>query len=218
MGFFWGEVSVKIFKFIKFKLLFSHLVMSDSDLIDCIPGLPDLYHLPKFAQIHIYWLCYPTILSSATPSSSSQSFPASGSFPMSQLFASVWPKSWSFSCSTSHSSKYSGLIFFKIDWSSAVQGTPKHLLQHHNLKASILWCSAFFMVQISHPYMTTGKTIALTIGTFVGKLMSLLSNMLSRFFIAFLPRSKCFLISWLQSLSAVILEPPKINKTVNCNL
>ena len=180
MGFFWGEVSVKIFKFIKFKLLFSHLVMSDSDLIDCIPGLPDLYHLPKFAQIHIYWLCYPTILSSATPSSSSQSFPASGSFPMSQRFASVWPKSWSFSCSTSHSSKYSGLIFFKIDWSSAVQGTLKHLLQHHNLKASILWCSAFFMVQISHPYITTGKTIALIIQTFVSKVMSLLFNILSR--------------------------------------
>ena len=86
-----------------------------------------------------------------------------------------WPKYWSFSFRISHSSKYSGLIFFKIDWSSAVQGTLKHLLQHHSLKASILWCSAFFIVQISHPYMTTGKTIALTIGTFFSKLMSLLS-------------------------------------------
>ena len=108
--------------------------------------------------------------------------------------------------------EYSGLISFQIDWSdlSAVQGTLKSLLQHHNLKASILQCSAFFMVQLSHPHMTTGKTIALTIGTFVGTVMSLLFNMLSSFVIAFLPRCKRLLISWLQSPSAVIVELKKI--------
>ena len=110
------------------------------------------------------------------------------------------------------SSKYSGLISFRIDWFDllAVQGTLKSLLQHHSSKASIFWCSTFFMVRLSHPYMTTGKTIALAIQTFVGKIMSLLFNMLSRFVIAFLPRSKYPLISWLKSPSAVILEPPKI--------
>ena len=109
-------------------------------------------------------------------------------------------------------SEYSGLISFKIDWLDvlAVQGTLKCLLQHHNSKASILWCSAFFMVQLSHPYISTGKTIALTIWTFVGKVMSLLFNTLARFIIAFLPRSKCLLISWLQSHSAAILEHKKI--------
>ena len=108
--------------------------------------------------------------------------------------------------------KYSGLISFRMDWLDlfAVQGTLKSLLQHHSSKASILQCSAFFMVQLSHPYMTTEKTIALTRWTFVGKVMSLLFNMLSRLDIAFLPRTKHLLISWLQSPSAVILEPPKI--------
>ena len=108
--------------------------------------------------------------------------------------------------------EYSGLNTFKIDWFDllAVQGTLKSLIQHHSSKASILWCSAFFIVQISHPYMITGKTIALTIWTFVGKVMSLLFNMLSRLAIAFLSRSKCLLISWLQSLSAMILESKKI--------
>ena len=123
-----------------------------------------------------------------------------------------WPKDWSFSFSISHSKEYSGLISFRMDWLDllAVQGTLKSLLQHHSLKASILQCSAFFIVQLSHPYMTTGKTIALTRRTFVGKVMSLLFNMLSRLVITFLPRSKCLLISWLHSSSAVILEPPKI--------
>ena len=117
------------------------------------------------------------------------------------------PKYWSFSISPSN--EYSGLISFRIDRFDflPVQGTLKSLLQHHSSKASILWCSAFFMVQLSHPYMTTGKTIALNIWTFVGKVMSLLFNMLSRLVINFLARSKCFLISWLQSPSAVILEP-----------
>ena len=121
------------------------------------------------------------------------------------------PKYWSFSFSISPSIDYSGLISFRMDWLDllAVQGTLKSLLQHHSSKASILWCSAFFIVQLSHPYMTTGKTIVLTQWTFVGKVMSLLFNMLSRLVIAFLPRSKCLLISWLQSPSSVILEPKK---------
>ena len=123
-----------------------------------------------------------------------------------------WPKYWSFSFSISPSNEYSVLISLWMDWLDllAVQGTLKSLLQHHNLKASILQHSAIFMVQLSHPYMTTGKTIALTTWTFVGKVMSLLLNMLSRLVIAFLPRSKHLLISWLQSPSAVILEPKKI--------
>ena len=123
-----------------------------------------------------------------------------------------WPKYWTFSLSITPSNEYSGLISFRMDWLDllAVQGTLKSLLQHHSSKASILQCSAFFMVQLSHPYVTTGKTIALTRRTFVGKVMSLLFNMLSRLVIAFLPRSKRLLISWLQSPSAVILEPKNI--------
>ena len=122
-----------------------------------------------------------------------------------------WPKYWSFSFSISLSNQYSGLIFFKMDWLDllAVQGTLKSLLQHHNSKASILWHSAFFIVQLSHPYMITGKTIAWTRRTFVGKVISLLFNMLSRLVIAFLSRSKHLLISWLQSPSAVIWSPRK---------
>ena len=123
-----------------------------------------------------------------------------------------WLKYWSFSFSFCPSNEYSGLISFRMDWLDllAVQGTLKSLLQHHSSKASILWCSAFFIVRLSHPYMTTGKTIALTRWTFVGKVMSLHFNMLSRLAITFLPRSKCLLISSLQSPSAVILEPKKI--------
>ena len=117
-----------------------------------------------------------------------------------------WPKFWSFSFKISPSNEYSGLISFRMDWLYllAVQGTLKSLLQHHSSKASFLQCSAFFLVQLSHPYMTTGKTIALTRRTFVGKVMSLLFNMLSRLVIVLLSRSKHLLISWLQSLSAVI--------------
>ena len=123
-----------------------------------------------------------------------------------------WPKYWSFSFSISPSSEHPELISSRMDWLDllAVQGTLKSLLQHHSSKAPILWHSAFFTVQLSHPYMTTGKTIALTRWTFVGKVMSLLFNMLSRLVITFLPRSKRLLISWLQSPSAVILEPRKI--------
>ena len=124
-----------------------------------------------------------------------------------------WPKYWSFSFNIIASNEHSGLISFRMDWLDllAVQGTLKSLLQHHSSKTSILWCSAFFTFQLSHPYMTTGKTIALTRQTFVGKTMSLLFNMLSRLVITFLPRSKRLLISWLQSPSAVTLEPKKIN-------
>ena len=123
-----------------------------------------------------------------------------------------WPKYWRFSFSISPSNEHPGLISFRMDWLDllAVQGTLKSLLQHHTSKVSILWHSAFFTIQLSHPYMTTGKTIALTRRTFVGKVMSLLLNMLSRWVITFLPRSKHLLISWPQSPSAVILEPRKI--------
>ena len=144
--------------------------------------------------------------------------------PLSSIFSSIrvfsnesvfhirWPKYWSFSFSISPSNKYSGLISLRIGWFDllAVQGTHKSLLQHHSSKASILQHSVFFIVQISHPYMTTGKTIALARWTFVSKVMSLLFNMLSRLVIVFLPRSKCLLISWLQSPFAVIWEPKKI--------
>ena len=131
-----------------------------------------------------------------------------------------WPKYWSFSFSIIPSKEHPGLISFRMDWLDllAVQGTLKSLLQHHSSKASILWRSAFFTVQLPHPYMTTGKTIALTRRTFIGKAMSLLLNRLSRLLITFLPRSKRLLISWLQSPSAVILEPPKIKSGVDtCN-
>ena len=127
-----------------------------------------------------------------------------------------WPKYWSFSFSIIPSKEYPGLISFRMDWLDllAVQGTLKSLLQHHSSKASILQSSAFFTVQLSHLYMTTGKTIALNRWTFVGKLMSLLLNMLSRLVITFLPRSKGLLISWLQSPSTVILEPRKIKSDI----
>ena len=154
------------------------------------------------------WWCHPTISSSVIPFSSClQSFPASGS-----VLRIRWPKYWSFSFSISPSNDYSGLISFSMDWFDllAVQGTLKTLLQHHSSKASVLWHSVFFMVQFSHPHMTTGKTIALTRQTFVSKVMSLLFNMLSRLVIAFFPRSKHLLISWLQLPSAVILEPKKM--------
>ena len=138
-------------------------------------------------------------------------FPSINVFSNESVLCIRWPKYWTFSFSISPSNEYSGLISVSMDWLDllAVQGTLKSLLQHHSSKPSILQCSAFFTVQLLHPYMTTGKTIALTRRTFVGKVMSLLSNMLSRLVIAFLPRSKHFLLSWLQSPSAVILEPPE---------
>ena len=147
-------------------------------------------------------LCHPLLL---LPSI----FHSIGVFSNESVLRIRWPKYWSFSFSISPSNEYSGLISFRMDWFDilAVQGTLKSLLQHHSSQASILRCSAFFIVQLSHPYMTTGKTIASTRWTFVGKVMFLLFIMLSRLAIAFLPRSKCLLISWLQSPSAVILEP-----------
>ena len=149
-------------------------------------------------------LCCPRLLPSSI-------FPSIRVFSNESALPIRWRKYWSFSLSISSSNEYSGLISFRTDWFNllAVQGTFKNLFQYHSSKASILQHSAFFMVQLSHLYMTTGKTIALTIQTFVGKVMSLLLNMLSRLVITFLPRSKRFLISWLQSPSAVILEPKK---------
>ena len=148
-------------------------------------------------------LCRPLLLSSILPSIRI--------FSNESVLHIRWPKYWSFSNSISSSNKYLGLISFRMDCLDllAVQGTLKSLLQHHSSKASILWPSAFFTVQLSHPYMTTGKTIALTRWTFVGKVKSLFFNMPSRLVIVFLPRSKCLLISWLQSPPVVILEPPK---------
>ena len=157
-------------------------------------------------------LCWPLLL---LPSI----FPSTKLFSKESVLRIRWPKYWSFSFSISSYSEYSGLISVRIDWFDflAVQGALKSLLQHHSSKASILWCSAFFIVQPSHPYMTTGKTIALTRWTFISKVMSLLFNMLSRFVIVFLSRSKCPLTSWLQSPSAVILEPKKI-KSVSVSI
>ena len=147
-------------------------------------------------------LCHPFLLLPPIP-------PSIRVFSNESTLRMRWPKYWTFSFSIIPSKEISGLISFRMDWLDlrAVQGTLKSLLQHHSSKASILQCSAFFTVQLSPPYMTTGKTIALTRQTFVGKVMSLLFNMLSRLIISFLPRSKRLLISWLQSPSAVILEP-----------
>ena len=190
--------------------------------MDCsTPGLPVHHQLLEFTQTHVHWvgdpshiiLC-PTISSShpaisfsvVSFSSRLQSFPASGSvFSNESALHIRWPKYWSFSLNIRSSSERSGLIF-RMDWLDllAVQRTLRSRLQHHSTKASILWLSAFFIVQLSHPYLTTGKTVALTRWTFVGKVMSLLFNMLSRLVITFLPRSKRLLISWLQSPSAVI--------------
>ena len=165
------------------KLMSIQLVMPSNHLILCCP-----FHLP------------PSI------------FPSIRVFSNELVLHIRWPKYWSFSFSISPSNEHPGLISFRMDWLDllAVQGTLKSL-QHHSSKASILQCSAFFTVQLLHPYVTTGKTIALTRQTFVSKVMSLLFNMLSRLVIAFLPRSKFLLISWLQSPSAVILEPKKIS-------
>ena len=148
-------------------------------------------------------LCHPLLLPSITPSIRV--------FSNESVLHIRWPKYWSSKFNISPSNEYSGLTSLRMDWLDplAVQGTLKSLLQHHSLTASILWHSAFFIVQLSHPYTTTGKTIALATWTFVGKVMFLLFNMLSRLVITFLPRSKCLLISWLQSPCAVILKPHK---------
>ena len=182
--------------------------------MDCsTPGVP-VHHQPQsllklmpielvMASNHLIFYCTLLFLPSTIPSM--RVFSNESALPI------RWPKYWSFSFSIGPSNGYSGLISFGMDWLDllAVQGTLKSLLQHHSSKASILQHSAFFIVQFSHPHMTIGKNIALTRWTFVGKAMSLLFNVLSQLVIAFLPRSKCLLISWLQSPSAVILEPPK---------
>ena len=177
------------------------------------PGLPVHHQLLEFTQAHVHWVgdaiqpSYPL----SSPSAPAFNFSQHQGLSNESVVRIRWPKYWSFSFSISPSNEYSGLVSFRMDWLDllAVLGTLKSLLQHHSSKASILQRSAFFVVQLSHPYMTTGKTIALTRQTFVGKVMSLLFNMLSRLVITFLPRSKRLLISWLQSPSAVILEPKK---------
>ena len=182
--------------------------------MDCSTlGLPVHHQLLELAQTHVRrvgdaiqpsLLCCPFLL---LPSI----FPSISVFSNESVSRIRWPKYWSFSFSISPSNDYSGLISFRMDCFDllAVQGTLRSLLQHHSSKASILWRSVFFTVQLSHPYMTMGKTIALTRQALVSKVMSLLLNILSRLFITFLPRSKRLLISWLQSPSAVILEPKK---------
>ena len=169
--------------------------------MDCsTPGFPVFHHLLEFAQIHVFWLvmpsnhlilCHPLLLLSSI-------FPSIRVFSNESVLCIRWPKYWSFSISPSN--EYSGLISFSIDWFDlfSVQGTLKSLFQQHSSKASILRHSTFFLVQLSRPYMTTGKTTTFTIRTFVGKVVSLFFNMLSRLVITFLPRSKCLLISWLQ--------------------
>ena len=177
------------------------------------PGFPVHHQLPESTQTHVHRvsdaiqhliLCHPLLL---LPSI----FPSIRVFSNESALHIRWPKNWSFSFNISPSNEYPGLTSFRMDLLDLleVQGTPKSLLQHHRSKASILQHSAFFIVQLSHLYMTTRKTTALTRQIFVGKVISLLFNMLSRLAITFLPRSKPLLISWLQSPSAVILEPPK---------
>ena len=207
-----------MFNIISHSVQFSSVAQSCLTLCDpmnhSMPGLPVHHHLPEFTQTHVHQV------GDATQPSHPLLYPFPPAPNPSQhqgLFQWVnlhirWPKYCSFSFNISLSNEHPGLISFRMDWLDllTVQGTLKSLLQHHSSKASILRCSAFFIVQLSHPYMTTGKNTALTSLIFVGKEMSLLFNMLSRLFIAFLPRSKRLLISWLQSPSAVILEPPKM--------
>ena len=180
-----------------------------------MPGSLVLHYLLEFAQIHVHWVGnaiqpphpLPTLLLLSLIFPSYQVF-----FPEKSALHIRWPSYWNFSSSILPSNEYSGWISFRIDWFDllSVQLTLENLFQHHCSKASILQSPTFFRVQLSHPYVTTGKTIALTIQTFVSKVMSLLFNVLSRFFIAFLPRSKHLLISWLPSPATVILEPNKI--------
>ena len=184
----------------------------------CMPGFPVHHQLPEFTQTHVH-----SVSDAIQPSHPLSPLLLRPSiFPNIRVFSNDsvlhirWPKYWNFSFNISPSNEYPGLIF-RMDWLYllAVQGTLKSLLQHHSSKASITWHSPFFIVQLSHSYMTTGKTIALTRRTIVDKVMSLLFNMLSRLVITFLPRSKRLLISWLHSPSAVILEPKK-NQVWHC--
>ena len=193
----------------------AQLYMTLSNPMNCsTPGLPVHHQLPEFTQTQVH-----RVSDAIQPSHPLSTLlllppipPSIRVFSNESTLRMRWPKYWSFSFSIIPFKEHPGLISFRMDWLDllAVQGTLKSLLQHHSSKPSILRCSAFFTVQLSHPYMTTGKTIALTRQTFVGKVMSLLLNMLSRLVITFLLRSKCLLISWLQSPSVVILEPTKI--------
>ena len=207
----------RVQKYLFNSVQFSSVAQSCPTLCDPMnrskPGLPVHHHLLEFIQTHVH-----RVSDAIQPSHplASPSPPVPNPSQHQSLFQ--WVNSshevarvLSFSFSIIPSKEYPGLISFRMDWLDllAVQGTLKRLLQHHSAKASILWCSAFFTVQLSHPYMTTGKTIALTRRTLVGKVMSLLFNMLSRLVITLLPRSKNLLISWMQSPSAVILEPKK---------
>ena len=184
---------------------FNHSVMSDSVTPwNAAHSLLKLMSIETVMPSNQLILCHRLLFSPSI-------FPSIRVFSNESVLHNRWPKYWSFIFSISSSNEYSGLISFRIDWFDlfAVKGALKSLLQHHSSKTSILQHSAFFIVQLSHPCMTTGKTIALTRWTFVGKVMFLLLNMLSRFVITFLPRSKRLLISWLQTPSAVILEPQK---------
>ena len=187
--------------------------------MDCsMPVFPVLHHLPELVQIHIHWVG-DAIQPSHYLLSPSPTFNLSQRPGLFQWVGSSheWPKYWSFSFGISPSSEYSGLIFLRINWFDllAVQGILKRLLQHHSLKASFLWHSTFFMVQLSHLYMTTGKPVALTLWTFASKVMTLIFKTLSKFVIAFLPRSKCLLILWLQSTVCSDFEA-KENKVCHC--
>ena len=170
------------------------------DPMDCsAPGLPVHHQLPEFIHTHVHWVGDAIQPSHLLPTPSPPAFNLSQHQGLFKWVSIKWPKYWSFSLSISPSNEHSGLISFRMDWLNllAVQGTLKSLLQHHGSKASILQCSALFIVQLSHPYMPTGKTIAFTRRTFVDKVMSLLFNILSRLVVTFFPRSKCLLISWL---------------------
>ena len=197
--------------FLVITVQFSSVAQSSLTLCDPInhstPGLPVYHQLPEFTQTHVIKSVMPSShLILCHPLLPHTIFPSIRVFSNESVLRIRWPKYLSFSFSISLSNEYSRLISFRIDWFDllSVQGTLKSFLQHHSSKASILWRSAFFIVQLSYPYMTNGKTIALTRWTFVNKVMPLLFNMLSRLVIAFLPRSKRLLISWLQSPSAVI--------------
>jgi len=187
-----------------------------------MPGLPVHHQLREFTQTHVHGVSDATqpFHPLSTPSPPAPNPSQHQSYSNESTLRMRWPMYWSFSLSISPSKEHLGLVSFRMDWLDllAVQGTLKSLLQHHSSKASILRRSAFFTVQLSHPYMTTGKIIALTRRTFVGKVMSLLLNMLSRLVITFLPKSMCILISWLQSPFVVILEPRKIKSDTVCTV
>ena len=210
-----------IFRFSHFSSV-SHSCPTVWDPMDCCkPSLPVHHQLPEFTQTQVHWVreaiqpSHPL----SSPSPPALNLSSIRVFSNESALCIRWPKDWSFSFGISPSNEYSGLISFRMDWLDllAVQGTLKSFLQHHSSKASVLQRSAFFIVQLSHPYMTTGKTVALTRRTFAGKVMSLLFNMLSALVITFLWRNKHLLISCLKSPSAVILEPPKI-KSLNVSI